>query len=110
MTIKRIVKYFLLTCVAVFLLALGIVGAKSCSVLNAEKVRRAQATYERGEVLFKQGYYRKAMWEYQEVGEFYKSPRTQWAELAEEKEWVCRAFLNDWTPITPVPELPDSTK
>ena len=106
------------------------------SVFNAEKILRAKAAYERGEAFFKQTKYRKAMWEYQEVTEFYGKPHSKWADLAEEKEWICRAYLSDWIPpegpldkdvrvlhpdlfdkykdnilqITPVPEPPDSGK
>jgi len=106
------------------------------SVFNAEKILRAKTAYERGETFFKQAKYRKAMWEYQVVNEFYGKPHSKWADLAEEKEWICRAYLSDWIPpespldkdvrvlhpdlygkyknkllqITPIPEPPDSVK
>jgi hypothetical protein len=68
------------------------------SVFNAEKTLRAKAAYERGETFFKQSKYRKAMWEYQMVNEFYSKPHSKWADLAEEKEWICRGYLSDWIP------------
>lgn len=127
------------------ILGLGAVGALTLliflgvtfnAVSNTENIKRAQATYEKGELLFKQANYRKAMWEYQMVSEFYSKPHTTWMDLAQEKEWTCRALLNDWTPpegpldkdvrllhpdlynkykvkllqITPVPEPADTTK
>jgi len=68
------------------------------SVFNTEKTLRAKAAYESGEAFFKQAKYRKAMWEYQMVNEFYGKPHSKWADLAEEKEWICRAYLGDWIP------------
>ena len=65
---------------------------------NDEKVARAQKCYEEGEALFKQKDYKKAMWKYEEVSVFYAKPHTIWLDLALEKEWVCRAYLNDWIP------------
>lgn len=60
--------------------------------------RRARAAYQRGEAYFEKGDFRRAMWEYQEVQEFYQPPRWKWVERAEAREWECRAYLNDWTP------------
>lgn len=65
---------------------------------NLEVVRRAHAAYVRGEDHFKDKKYKEAMWDYQEVQEFYYLPHTQWVDMASEKEFICRAFLGDWIP------------
>ena len=68
------------------------------NAFNNEKMARAQAYYEKGEALFKQKDFKEAMWNYEMVGEFYSKPHTNWLDLAQEKEWICRAYLGDWTP------------
>ncbi len=65
---------------------------------NLEIVRRAKAAYERGEAAYAQKKYKEALWNYQEVQEFYPLPRTHWLDLAAEKEFLCRAYLGDWVP------------
>ena len=65
---------------------------------NLEVVRRAHAAYERGQKEFQAKRYKQAMWDYQEVQEFYYLPRTHWVDLAAEKEFICRAYLGDWIP------------
>ena len=65
---------------------------------NLEVVRRAHAAYGRGEAHFKDKKYKEAMWDYQEVQEFYYLPHTHWVDQAAEKEFVCRAYLGDWIP------------
>jgi hypothetical protein len=63
-----------------------------------EVIHRAYNAYERGEAHFQQKMYKQAMWDYQEVQEFYTPPHTHWVDLAAEKEFICRAYLGDWTP------------
>jgi len=63
-----------------------------------EVIRRAKAAYERGEAQFEQKKYREALWNYQEVQEFYYVPKSKWVDQAAEKEWICRAYLGDWVP------------
>ena len=65
---------------------------------NLEVVRRARSAYIRGEDHFKDKKYKEAMWDYQEVQEFYYLPHTHWVDLAAEKEFTCRAYLGDWIP------------
>jgi hypothetical protein len=65
---------------------------------NLELLRRAHNAYERGEALYEQKQYKEAMWDYQEVQEFYTPPHSKWVDLAAEKEWLCRAYLGDWVP------------
>jgi hypothetical protein len=65
---------------------------------NLEVVRRAHAAYERGEAHFKDKKYKQAMWDYQEVQEFYYLPHTHWVDQAAEKEFICRAYIGDWIP------------
>lgn len=65
---------------------------------NLEVIRRAHNAYERGEAHFKDKKYKEAMWDYQEVQEFYYLPHTHWVDLAMEKEFICRAYLGDWIP------------
>ena len=67
-------------------------------MVNLEVVRRAYAAYGRGEDHFKEKKYKEAMWDYQEVQEFYYLPHTHWVDLAAEKEFICRAYLGDWIP------------
>jgi hypothetical protein len=64
---------------------------------NKQILAGAQKCYEQGENFFNQKNYKAALLSYEEVTEFYSRPRTQWADLAEEKQWICRAYLNDWT-------------
>ncbi len=65
---------------------------------NLEVIRRAYNAYERGEAHFNEKMYKQAMWDYQEVQEFYFLPHTHWVDLAAEKEFICRAYLGDWVP------------
>ena len=65
---------------------------------NLEVIRRAHNAYERGEAHFNQKMYKQAMWDYQEVQEFYMLPHTHWVDQAAEKEFICRAYLGDWVP------------
>jgi hypothetical protein len=65
---------------------------------NLEILRRAHNAYERGEAHYAQKQYKEAMWDYQEVQEFYTPPHNKWVDLAAEKEWLCRAYLGDWVP------------
>jgi hypothetical protein len=65
---------------------------------NLEIVRRARAAYLRGEDEFAHQKYKEAMWDYQEVQEFYQPPHTSYVDKAQEKEWMCRAYLGDWIP------------
>jgi hypothetical protein len=65
---------------------------------NLEIVRRARNAYNRGEEHFNQKMYKQAMWDYQEVQEFYYLPHTHWVDQAAEKEFICRAYLGDWIP------------
>jgi len=65
---------------------------------NLEVVRRAYNAYNRGEAHFAEKKYKEAMWDYQEVQEFYYLPHTKWVDLAAEKEFICRAYLGDWVP------------
>ena len=58
----------------------------------------AQKHFEEGEELFNQKKYQEAMWTYQGVGVLAKKFNTNLLNLAQKKEWVCRAYLNDWTP------------
>jgi hypothetical protein len=64
-----------------------------------EIIHRARAAYLRGEDEFAKKLYKQAMWDYQEVQEFYYLPHTSYVDKAEEKEWVCRAYLGDWIPV-----------
>lgn len=79
-----------LTIIGVILIAVG--------MIYLEVVRRAYNAYERGEAHFQQKMYKQAMWDYQEVQEFYTPPHTHWVDLAAEKEFICRAYLGDWIP------------
>jgi hypothetical protein len=83
-----------------FINAMTIVGTLliAYGLINLEVVRRARAAYLRGEKKYTEQKYKEAMWDYQEVQEFYYLPRTHWVDLAQEKEWICRAYLVDWIP------------
>lgn len=63
-----------------------------------EIIRRARDAYLRGEAEFAQKHYKQAMWDYQEVEEFYYLPHTTYVDNAQHKEWICRAYLGDWIP------------
>ncbi len=76
--------------VATFAIAIG--------MAYLEVIRRAYNAYERGEAHFQDKKYKEAMWDYQEVQEFYTPPHTHWVNLAAEKEFICRAYLGDWVP------------
>jgi len=65
---------------------------------NLEVLRRAHNAYERGEAHFAKHEYKQAMWDYQEVQEFYYLPHSHWVDQAAEKEWICRAELGDFIP------------
>ncbi len=65
---------------------------------NLEILRRAHDAYNRGEAHFADKKYKEAMWDYQEVQEFYYLPHSQWVDKAAEKEWICRAYLGDFVP------------
>ena len=65
---------------------------------NLEVIRRAHAAYQRGEEHYADKKYKEAMWDYQEVQEFYYLPHTKWVDMAAEKEWICRAYLGDFVP------------
>ncbi|HJT25100.1 MAG TPA: hypothetical protein VJ873_11035, partial [bacterium] len=82
------------------LTALLIVGTLliAYGMVNLEVIRRARNAYERGEAHFAQKLYKQAMWDYQEVQEFYYLPHTHWVDDAAEKEFICRAYLGDWIP------------
>jgi hypothetical protein len=76
--------------IVTFLIAFG--------MANLEVIRRAHNAYARGEDHFNKKEYKQAMWDYQEVQEFYYLPHTHWVDLATEKEFICRAYLGDWIP------------
>ena len=63
-----------------------------------EVMRRAKAAYKRGEALYEKKSYREALWNYQEVQEFYYVPKSKWVDMAAKKEWECRAYLDDFVP------------
>lgn len=65
---------------------------------NLEILRRARGAYLRGEGAYAQKKYKEAMWDYQEVQEFYYLPHSHWVDEAAEKEFICRAYLGDWVP------------
>ena len=83
-----------------FITGLAIVGCilVAYGMANLEVVRRAHNAYERGEAHFKDKKFKEAMWDYQEVQEFYMLPHTHWVDDAAEKEFICRAYLGDWIP------------
>lgn len=61
--------------------------------------KRAQEVLASADGLFQKQEYRKAMWKYQGVIELYSSPSTKdLVSQASRKEWLCRAYLNDWVP------------
>ena len=68
------------------------------ALANLEVIRRARASYLRGEEFFAKHEYKQAMWSYQEVPEFYYLPHSNWVDEAAEKEWICRAELGDFIP------------
>jgi hypothetical protein len=80
--------------------ALAIVGTLlvAYGLANLEILRRAHDAYDRGEAHFAEKKYKEAMWDYQEVQEFYYLPHSQWVDKAAEKEWICRAYLGDFVP------------
>lgn len=63
-----------------------------------DNMARAQQCYAVGEAFFAHHEYKQAMWNYELVCESYGRPHTKWQDLAQEKEWICRGYLNDWTP------------
>jgi len=80
--------------------ALVIVGTLliAYGMANLEVIRRARAAYLRGEEEYNKKEYKHALWDYQEVQEFYYLPHSSYVDLAQEKEWLCRAYLGDWVP------------
>ncbi len=80
-------------------LAITVTLLLAYGLANLEIIRRAHAAYDRGEDHFAKKEYKQAMWEYQEVQEFYYLPHTQWVDKAGEKEWICRAYLGDFVPV-----------
>lgn len=70
-----------------------------------EIVRRARLAYQEGEVLYAQGDYRKALWSYQEVLDFYTRPSSQWVEKARSKVEVCEGKLKDEDPVKALDKL-----
>ena len=93
-SIMKTISIFLILLVLSILIGVGIFSPRA----NKEIENRAHTAYERGEVHFAINHYKEAMWDYEEVSEFYSKPHSQWVDLALEKEWICRAYLNDWTP------------
>jgi hypothetical protein len=65
---------------------------------NWEIIYRASACYSRGQMWFERDNYQRAMWNYQEVTNFYYQPKSQWLKKAQKKIWMCRAYLSDWAP------------
>ena len=67
---------------------------------NLEVIRRAKAAYLRGEEELAKvpPHYKQAMWNFQEVQEFYALPRSHWIDDAAKQEWICRAHLGDFIP------------
>ena len=65
---------------------------------NLEVIRRARAAFLRGEEEFALRHYKQALWNYQEAQEFYALPRSHWVDDSAKKEWICRAYLNDFIP------------
>ncbi len=84
-----------------FFTAVAIIGTLliAYGMANLEVIHRAHAAFLRGEDHFAQKKYKEAMWDYQEVQEFYYLPHTQWVDKAAEKEWICRAYLGDFVPV-----------
>lgn len=70
-----------------------------------EIVRRARLAYQEGEVLYAQGEYRKALWSYQEVLDFYTRPSSQWVDRAEAKVALCEDQLKDEDPVEALDRL-----
>ncbi len=89
---------FILSLVALFVSFCGWVSLKMRNLYKKENITRAQRFFEEGEAFFKKNNYKDAKWNYEIVSEFYSTPHTPWLELSREKEWMCRAYLNDWAP------------
>ena len=70
-----------------------------------EIVRRARLAYQEGEVHYSQGDYRKALWSYQEVLDFYTRPSSQWVEKARSKVGLCEVKLKDEDPVEALDKL-----
>jgi|GEM_PF-1182260 len=77
---------------------IGVTLLAMYEMANFEVIRRAYNAYNRGEAHFADKKYKEAMWDYQEVQEFYYLPHTHWVDLAAEKEFICRAYIGDWIP------------
>ena len=63
---------------------------------DSQQEKIAQKFYDEGEVNFNEKYYRDALRCYKTTQNFH-GPHTKLIDQAQEKEWICRAYLNDWT-------------
>jgi hypothetical protein len=85
-----------------FFMLFGILGLLFVGIQSymAHKQTRelAQAEYEKGNEFLKQKKYKEAMWTYQGTEGLSKKIDVNLLNLAQKKEWICRAYLNDWTP------------
>ncbi len=70
-----------------------------------EIVRRARVAYQEGEDLYAQGEYRKALWSYQEVLDFYTRPSSRWVDRAQAKVALCEDKLKDEDPVLALDRL-----
>ena len=70
-----------------------------------EVIRRAGLAYKEGDELYAKGEYRRALWSYQEVLDFYTKPRSRWVDMAQEKVKVCEEKLKDEDPIQALDKL-----
>lgn len=70
-----------------------------------EIVRRARVAYREGESFYSQGEYRKALWSYQEVLDFYTRPHSRWVDRAQEKVALCEDRLRDEDPVEALDRL-----
>ena len=70
-----------------------------------EIVHRARVAYHEGEELFSQGEYRKALWSYQEVLDFYTRPHSRWVDRSREKISLCEDKLKDEDPVQALDRL-----
>jgi hypothetical protein len=67
---------------------------------NQVASERAQVLYSEAEKQFELKNYRAALWNYQAIIEIYGKSGSLYIEPSREKEWLCRAYLNDWAPTT----------
>ncbi len=89
---------FFLSLVAMVGSFIGWVFLNMQKLYKKENIERAQKFYEEGEAHFAKKNYKDAKWNYALVSEFYGKPHTNWLDLSVEKEWICRAYLNEWAP------------